>query len=574
MDHLPFALSLLFICTQTNSSTITTCSDIWNGFTRSQKLNSLLIKTDIYTLANNVSTRCSFVDLGNDMLFVGAMSEYGSRDSHQTDLNCPMFRSCPFNEYDLETAETTKLYRWSLDRMISYRNKSIAPSFDDQSYLLLTCNMDLTVTRDYMLMQFNEDFVTKAFSAACYQIKQANIRGYECENNVANFWNRDSQYHFHIDSSHCLCGGCCSWQTGSVSSEDNFGYYRTINPSFSCTTSSTSTTEYWIGSILNFDLSTDEPTMDPTTDPSSHPTQTPTHHIPSNVKSINESACRNLATNTGLIYGSDLDECIDICGNMGDLCRMINYYYYFKSTNDSRCYIFDDICDVISNDDHTTEQSIIYYKTQGDSCAMYPYDWVDSIGDNCNIYKAYNWCTDGHALRNEDEFTNLMDTTYGESAIDACCQCGGGAVIMDNVPFSVDQNWTNHHDDILCNDYPSDIFQLEQTEQLRQWDNLLLYELCDLYLDVDCAFLIDSQWNSNQYSYSIHLCDRTVTQDDGEYTFRFITELSTLHIKNDSLMYDIVFDMYINLLWFDIEPSYYSTSIILLFIMLVLCWCV
>eukprot|EP01083_Nonionella_stella_P033648 92076_1 len=453
MDHLPFALSLLFICTQTISSTITTCSDIWNGFTRSQKLNSLLIKTDIYTLANNVSTRCSFVDLGNDMLFVGAMSEYGSRDSHQTDLNCPMFRSCPFNEYDLETAETTKLYRWSLDRMISYRNKSIAPSFDDQSYLLLTCNMDLTVTRDYMLMQFNEDFVTKEFAEACYQIKQANIRGYECENNVANFWNRDSQYHFHIDSSHCLCGGCCSWQTGSVSSEDNFGVYNVFNPSFSCTASPTSTTEYWIGSILNFDLSTDEPTMDPTTDPSSHPTQTPTHHIPSNVKSINESACRNLATNTELIYGSDLDECIDICGNMGDLCRMINYYYYFKSTNDSRCYLFDDICNVVSNDHHTSTQSVIYYKTYNESCVDDPHDWVDSIGDKCSIYKTYNWCQNGHALRNQSEFKDLIDTKYDMSAIDACCECGGG-VAMDNASSQPTQDPSSQPNQTGTTDHP------------------------------------------------------------------------------------------------------------------------
>eukprot|EP01083_Nonionella_stella_P237405 832898_1 len=161
MNRLHFALAMLCVHTQTISSSITTCYDIWNGFSRSQKVNSLRIKTDIYTLANNVSTRCSFVDLGNDMLFVGAMSEYGSRDSHQTDLMCPMLRSCPFNENDLETGEATKLYRWSLDEMISYRNNSIPPSFDEQSYLLLTCNMDLTVTRDYILMPFNQDFVTK-----------------------------------------------------------------------------------------------------------------------------------------------------------------------------------------------------------------------------------------------------------------------------------------------------------------------------------------------------------------------------------------------------------------------------
>eukprot|EP01083_Nonionella_stella_P130890 397379_1 len=349
MTHCNFVLFILWICIQkiTSTSHITTCNDIWNGFTHSQKVNAIRIKTYIYTLSNGVTIRCGFIDLGNDMLFVGAMSEYGSRDSHQNDLMCPMHQSCPFNEYDLETAETAKLYRWSLDRMISYRNHSIHSSFDEQSYLLFTCNMDLTVTRDYMLMPFNEDFVTKSFAEGCYQIKQANIRGYECENNVGNFWNRDdlNKYHFHLDSGLCKCGGCCSWQTGSVNFEDNFGYYINTNPSFSCTASSTSTTEYWIGSILKIDLDTVQPTIQPTDQPTTLPTSSPTTALHS-IQSIDGNvSCTNLHENAGIQHDEQITECVEWCSDRDD-CEMFNYFVDFKQNNDSRCYIFDTLCDI------------------------------------------------------------------------------------------------------------------------------------------------------------------------------------------------------------------------------------
>eukprot|EP01083_Nonionella_stella_P033199 90879_1 len=231
---------------------------------------------------------------------------------------------------------------------------------------------------------------------------------------------------------------------------------------------------------------------------------------------------------------------------MGDLCRMINYYYYFKSTDDSRCYIFDDICDVVSNDYHTSTQSIIYYKSYNESCMDYPLDWVDSIGDDCDIYKAYNWCKNGNVLRDKSEFENLIDSKYGLSAMDSCCECDGGVVVTDNVAFSIDENWINH---ILCN-YTSDA----ETPMVRQWDNLFLYQLCGhLDIDVNCAFLVDSQWSSHNHSFSMHLCNVTPTQIT-EHNFQFIVELN---INNASSMYD----MYINLLWFDIDPSLYSANI-------------
>eukprot|EP01083_Nonionella_stella_P174939 607794_1 len=262
-----FALSLHHICIQSSSSTTKTCYDVWNHFTLSQKADALTNQTDVYTLSNNVSVRCSFVDLGDNTSFIGALSEYGSLANHNTSLRCIMTQDCPFNQYDLETGESLKLYRWSLDRIISYRNHSIYHSFDEQPYLFMTCNRNLTLIKDYMLMPFHEDFVnaTLTLHKACYHIKQANIRGYQCKDDVGNFW---SEGHFHTQSSSCFCGGCCSWQSGAVYSEDHFGWYKFTNPLFSCTADSGSTTDYWIGSIVKVNLEpTSYPTIDPTTDP-------------------------------------------------------------------------------------------------------------------------------------------------------------------------------------------------------------------------------------------------------------------------------------------------------------------
>eukprot|EP01083_Nonionella_stella_P065639 172168_1 len=269
-----------------------TCYDVWNRFSDVEKADSLPMKTDKYTLNNSDVIRCGFVDIGDDLLFIGAMSEYASLSAMQTTLEgCALYHDCPYNEYDLESGETDKLYRWSLSRIKSYRTDAISPSIDAQPYLLITCNMNLSLTRDYMLLPFNEDFVTISFHPGCYQIKEANIRGYECSDDVGNFWNK-FHHHFTLDSSHCDCGGCCDWNTGSIHSEDSFGLYTYPNPSFSCAESSTSTTEYWIGSIVA--APTASPSEAPTDSPSKTPSLPPTI-APSNTPSTDPTAAPSLS---------------------------------------------------------------------------------------------------------------------------------------------------------------------------------------------------------------------------------------------------------------------------------------
>eukprot|EP01083_Nonionella_stella_P109711 320193_1 len=100
---------------------------------------------------------------------------------------------------------------------------------------------------------------------------------------------------------------------------------------------------------------------------------------------------------------------------MGDSCRMMDFYYYYKSQHDSRCYIFDDICYVISNknSNYKINQSVIYYKSFDPSRSNYPYDWKDNIGDNCDAYTEYNWCDNSTLFRNRNDFEQLVDNKYG-----------------------------------------------------------------------------------------------------------------------------------------------------------------
>eukprot|EP01084_Bolivina_argentea_P121768 215806_1 len=255
---------------------------------------------------------------------------------------------------------------------------------------------------------------------------------------------------------------------------------------------------------------TPQPTAIPTAYPTTEPTKEPTHHPTTSptmepVHMVNffmdGKLCDNLHENTKILYEVTLNKCIDYCDEIDDECRMINYFHYFKSNNDSRCYIFSELCD-IKDDIRYNNKSIIGYQSYIKECINYPYDWTDKIGDSCFYYETYNWCNNGNILKDENEYNNLIDLKYDLSAIESCCECGGGVFIVDNVQLSYDSSWIDEKNDILCNWIESDFtLQMNSQTTLRNWDNLILYDLCSNLDDIDCEFLINTQFESN-YSYS------------------------------------------------------------------------
>eukprot|EP01083_Nonionella_stella_P286969 976733_1 len=199
------------------------------------------------------------------------------------------------------------------------------------------------------------------------------------------------------------------------------------------------------------------PTTEPTNDPSSQPTTAPTD-VPTTVPTSSPTtkslsiqyingnvSCNNLYENVGIEYDKGASECEEWCNNRAD-CEVFDYFEDFKEINDSRCYIFDALCDI--NVDEERKSAIGYFEFDKD-CVNYPSNWIDSTGDDCGYYHAYSWCTNKTLLKNENDFYDLMDYKYQLTAMDACCECGGGIRIMDNVAFSTD-NWSDFEDDILC----------------------------------------------------------------------------------------------------------------------------
>eukprot|EP01083_Nonionella_stella_P313608 1126540_1 len=297
--------------------------------------------------------------------------------------------------------------------------------------------------------------------------------------------------------------------------------------------------------------STSLPSTQPTQQPTNHPTTLPTHspttrsysiqHIDGNV------SCSNLHENVGIQYDKEKTECLDWCSDRDD-CEMFNYFEDFKQINDSRCYIFDTLCDVRVDNDR---KSMIGYFEIDKECVNYPLDWTDNTGDDCDYYQSYNWCQNETLLRNENDFVDLIDYKYQLTALDSCCECGGGIHVMDGVAFSTD-DWIDFEHDILCT-WQHSAFTPQSS--LRNWNNIILYDLCDELEDVNCNMLIDTGFNEIDYDYSLYVCDMDgtlVEQTDANFSFVFDA------VINDETQ---THDVYINALWFNLDLDYYSSNV-------------
>ena len=125
---------------------------------------------------------------------------------------------------------------------------------DHSTHWRATCryNTNGTVYTDYLRASF-ADFdivrVTPTVTDSCQKYEFVNIRGNECVNCTSATWYRKGAFPLHIDSSRRLGCDFDGKQSGDeVPNEDNFGYYRTVNPKFRCTSSPEATTQFWFGS--------------------------------------------------------------------------------------------------------------------------------------------------------------------------------------------------------------------------------------------------------------------------------------------------------------------------------------
>ncbi|XP_065062780.1 uncharacterized protein LOC135689471 [Rhopilema esculentum] len=161
--------------------------------------------------------------------------------------NLVAFQSTPFS-VDAPVNERTPnwvAYRLSKAQMISIKAHS--------THWRATCSfntygIDFT---DYVRTNFKSlDVMTYLGDGLCKKVEYINIRGHAAYQKTARFWQVLNTYILVIDSYYsddiCQFGA----KQGAATSEDNFGYYGTINKNFRCTAGPESTTQYWFGGYL------------------------------------------------------------------------------------------------------------------------------------------------------------------------------------------------------------------------------------------------------------------------------------------------------------------------------------
>ena len=135
---------------------------------------------------------------------------------------------------------------WNNYRLSMSRMKSIQ---DVSTHWRATCNFptDGVDYRDYIRVSLKSlNLLLKPTkSKFCLLTEFVNVRGgkcFDCTLWIAYSW----AYSLHMDSYYSSYYGC-SFFGGGIYNEDNFGFYGTRNSAFRCTSSLSSTTQYWLG---------------------------------------------------------------------------------------------------------------------------------------------------------------------------------------------------------------------------------------------------------------------------------------------------------------------------------------
>ena len=177
-------------------------------------------------------------------------SERGSSwtliQSHSLENN-DAFSLKPFYLHDMpmnQDAPEWNSYRLSMSRMKSIQDVS--------THWRATCNFSTNGVdyRDYIRVSLKSlDFLVEPdVSSFCLLTEYVNVCGDKCINCtvlIGYGWGPGTT--LHMDSHFGPANGCDFGE--GIRNEDNFGFYNTQNPAFRCTSSMSSTTQFWLGSF-------------------------------------------------------------------------------------------------------------------------------------------------------------------------------------------------------------------------------------------------------------------------------------------------------------------------------------
>jgi len=151
-------------------------------------------------------------------------------------------RSLPEDAPVNELSPNWEVYRMSRDQMKFLKGKS--------THWRVTCQFDFVDVdyRDYVRGNFEHFDITSFLGGeVCKDVEYINVRGFGGHTTAA-FWQREGGSLLHTDSGKGRCEFDAS--AGAKNSEDNFGHYGNTNNAFRCTSSPSSTTQYWFGSYI------------------------------------------------------------------------------------------------------------------------------------------------------------------------------------------------------------------------------------------------------------------------------------------------------------------------------------
>ena len=261
------------------------CQDVWE---QSDNSSALLDTSNEYNLESPYGlSRCIFTnfDIFNK-IFIGVMFNSFARSN--VGLQRCVFGDSSDSCIASQDIPNYSNFRWSTSRTDSYRDSIINSS--SIPYLFVTCNgltsfgNSYNDGNDHLLMKFYDLLMDSTVGNTCLDVLSINIRDRGCANTTIPFWMDgvgNTGHQFHTDASYghnCANYNTdCTYKDNAFNEEDNFGQYATVNTAFTCSASLLSTTNLFVGSLIDKPTLSPsvEPTIEPTKEPSKSPTQSP-----------------------------------------------------------------------------------------------------------------------------------------------------------------------------------------------------------------------------------------------------------------------------------------------------------
>ncbi|XP_032237939.2 uncharacterized protein LOC116618425 [Nematostella vectensis] len=161
----------------------------------------------------------------------------------------PQFKSTPLSS---DAPVNEKSPNWPAYRLPLTRMKALLAH---STHWRVTCSFPKYGIdyKDYLRARLKYfDPISLNGSKVCKKVEYINIRGQPAAHTSAPFWQKNYMLHVNSNISATQASGCAfSAAAGSVTNENNFGFYEAVNTKFRCCESPSSTTQYWFGGNPN-----------------------------------------------------------------------------------------------------------------------------------------------------------------------------------------------------------------------------------------------------------------------------------------------------------------------------------